>query len=187
MPTTPNPDLEQLSKTQKANADLLTAVMRTSFEGMQRLTELNLGIAQEIYTSTIASAGKLATAKDMSEFTRLGQQLAKPERMMDYSRKVYELVAGMQKDVTAVMQANYSQITKNFTSVIDKKKSSVNDGSDVFSGMMKNMMDQTTKAFDHMIALSGQVTEIANANIQAATTASAKAMESVTPIKKHHS
>jgi phasin family protein len=177
-----NPDIEQVSVAQKASAELLMAIMRTSFEGMQRLTELNMAAARETYSTTVATTGKLASSKDMSDMARVNQQVAKPERMMEYWRNVYDLVSAMQKEVTSVMQANYTQLTKTAASSIEHKKSSAIDGSDVIANAMKNMLEQTNKAFDNMTAVAGQMTNIANANIQAATSATAKAVESVTQI-----
>ena len=176
------PDIEQMSAAQKASAELLMSIMRTSFEGMQRLTELNMAAARESYTSTVAATGKGAPPKDMSDMARFNPPMAKPEHMMEYWRNVYDLVSAMQKDVTALMQANYTQITKTAASAIEHKKSSATDGSDVITNAMKNMLEQTNKAFDNMTAVAGKMTSMANANIQAATSATTKAVESVTQI-----
>jgi phasin family protein len=177
-----HPEFEQVTVAQKASAEVLMSIMRTSFEGMQRLTALNLAAARELYSNTVATSGKLASSKDVSDMARVNQQLAKPERMMEYWRNVYDLVSAMQKDVSAVMQANYSQLTKSASSAIERKKSSAIDGSDVIAGVMKNMLEQTNKAFDNMTAVASQMTSIANANIQAATSATEKAIGSVTEI-----
>ncbi len=177
-----SPEFEQVSVAQKASAEVLMSIMRTSFEGMQRLTALNLAAAKEMYSNTVATTGKLATSKDVTEVARVNQQLAKPERMMEYWRNVYDLVSGMQKEVSAVMQANYTQLAKAASSTIEQKKSTAIDGSDVIAGVMKNMLEQTNKAFDNMTAVASQMTNIANANIQAATAATEKAIGSVTEI-----
>jgi phasin family protein len=178
----PNPELEQVSVAQKASAEVMMSIMRSSFEGMQRLTALNLAAAREMYSTSVANSGKLASSKDMTDMARVNQQIAKPERMMEYWRNVYDLVSSMQKDVSAVMQANYSQLAKSASFAIDKKKSTAIDGSDVIAGVMKNMLEQTNKAFDNMTAVASQMTNIAQANIQAATTATEKAIGSVTEI-----
>jgi len=177
-----NPELEQMSVAQKASAEVLMSIMRSSFEGMQRLTALNLAAARDLYSNSVTAGGKLASSKDISELARVNQQLAKPERMMEYWRNVYDLVSSMQRDVSAVMQANYSQLTKTASSAIEQKKSTAIDGSDVMANVMKNMLEHTNKAFDSMTAVASQMTSIANANIQAATAATEKAIGSVTEI-----
>ncbi|HZM45387.1 MAG TPA: phasin family protein [Burkholderiales bacterium] len=177
-----NPEIEQMSVAQKASAEVLMTLMRTSFEGMQRLAELNMAAARETFSSNVATVTKLAASKDVGDMARANQELARPERMLEYWRSVYDLVSAMQKDVSAVMQANYTQLTRTAASAIEQKKSSAVDGSDVIAGVMKNMLEQTNKAFDNMTAVANQMTSMANANIQAATTATAKTVGSVTEI-----
>jgi len=177
-----SPEFEQISVMQKASTEVLTAIMCTSFEGMQRLAELNMAAAREACSSTAAATSKLASSKDMTDMARVSQQMAKPERMMEYWREVYDLVSAMQKDVTAVMQDNYGQLTKTAASAIERKKTSAIDGSDMMAGVMKNMLEQTNKAFDNMTAVAGQMASVAATNIQAATSAAEKAVGTVTEI-----
>ena len=95
-----NPEMEQMSAAQKASAEVLMTLMRTSFEGMQRLAELNMAAARETFSSNVATVSKLAASRDVGEMARANQELARPERMMEYWRNVYDLVSAMQKDVT---------------------------------------------------------------------------------------
>ncbi len=164
----PNSDLDQLSAAQKATMEALTAIMRTSFDGMQRLAELNMAAARNAFSSNVSTISKLAASKDLSAMAPLSQELAKPERMMEYWHDVYSLVSAMQKDVTAVMQANYGQLAKSAAAAIEQKMSSGTDGNDAIADVMKNMLEQGNKAFDTMAAMAGQMTSMANAQIQSA-------------------
>ena len=42
-----SPELEQVSFAQKASSEVLMSIMRSSFEGMQRLTALTLAASRE--------------------------------------------------------------------------------------------------------------------------------------------
>lgn len=168
------PKFEQMFVAQKASSELLAAIMRTSFEGMQRLAELNMAAAQEVIKNTSSNASAMASSKDIADFSRVSPQMAKPEQLMEYWRKVYDLVSTMQKDVTGVMQANYSQLAKNAASAIDQKNSSALDGSDIIANAMKDVLEQANKAFDNMTAVAGQMAGIADSNFKAATASSAK-------------
>lgn len=168
------PKFEHMFVEQKASSELLTAIMRTSFEGMQRLAELNMAAAQEVMKNAATNASALASSKDITDISRVSPQMAKPEHLMEYWRKVYDLVNGMQKEVTSVMQANYSQLAKNAASAIDQKKSSGIDGGDVIANAMKDVLEQTNKAFDNMTAVAGQMAGIAGSNFKAATSPAAK-------------
>ena len=175
------PNFEQLTAAQKANAEVITTLMRTSFEGMQRLAELNMSATREFFNKSVANANTLMAAKDVNDVSAINQQLAKPgfDEMMGYSRKVYDLVAQMQKDVTAVVESQYSQFQKDANAVIGKTKAAP-AGGDVFAAAMKTMLEQTNKAFEGMNAVARQMADIADANMKAANSATTKAVSAAT-------
>jgi len=107
------PNMEQLAAAQKANAEVMTALLRTAFNGVERLTALNMAASREFFNNTVSNAQQLLNAKDPSEAAKLGSDLAKPnaDKWVDYSRSVYELVAGMQKELTSVMESQYGSFT----------------------------------------------------------------------------
>jgi phasin family protein len=163
-----NPKFEHMFAAQKASSEVLVALMRTSFEGMQRLAELNMAAAKQVLSTTAANANTLASAKDLSEVSRLGPQMAKPEQLMDYWRNVYDLVTTMQKDVTEVMQSNYTSLAKNAASAIEQRKSSAMDSGDMMANAVKDMIETSNKAFENMQAMTSQMASIAGASIKAA-------------------
>ncbi|MEO8386311.1 MAG: phasin family protein [Betaproteobacteria bacterium] len=174
-----SPKFEQMFVAQKASSELLVAIMRTSFDGMQRLAELNMAAAREVLSSTASNANALASSKDVTEMLRVSPQKASPERLMEYWRNVYDLVTVMQKDVSAVMQANYSELAKTAASAIEQKNPSAIGGSDMIASAMKDMLSQTNKAFDNMTAVAGQMASMAGANFKSAasTSSDSKASE----------
>lgn len=181
-----NQNFDQLNAAQKANAEVMMALMRTSFEGMQRLAELNMAATREFFNATVSNANTLMSAKDLNDLTQVNQSLAKPDfdKVMDYSRKVYDLVAQMQKDMTSVLEHQYSQFSKSATTAIDKTKAANPVAGDIFAATMKSMLEATNKAFDNMNAMSKQMAELADANLSAASSATAKAVGSTGKSKK---
>lgn len=172
------PNFEQLAAAQKANTEVLMAVMRTGFEGVQRIADLNMAATRELFDTTIANANSLMSAKDMNDAARINQSLAQPnvERLVDYSRRLYELMAQMQKEMTGIIESQYSQFAKSAAGAIDKTKSATPVGGDVFAAAMKSMLDATNQVFDQMSAAAKQMTEVTDANVKAATSATAKAV-----------
>jgi len=172
-----NPNIEQLTAAQKANAEVMMALVRTAFNGVERLTALNMAASREFFNNTVANTQQLLSAKDANEVAKLNSELAKPgvEKIVDYSRSVYDLVAEMQKEITSVMEAQYSTFTKNAQSAVDKAKASAPVGGDVFAATMQSMLGASTKAFDQMNSMAKQLSDIAEANIQAATKVAAPA------------
>lgn len=181
-----NPNLEQLAAAQKANTEVLMAVMRTGFEGVQRIADLNMAATRELFDTTIANANTLMSAKDINDAARINQNLAQPnvERMVDYSRRLYELMAQMQKEMTGIIESQYSQFAKSAAGAIDKTKASAPVGGDVFAAAMKSMLDATNKVFDQMTAATKQLNDVAEANVKATTTATSKAVGAGSRSKK---
>ena len=165
-----NPNFEQLTAAQKANAEVMTTLLRTAFDGVERLTALNMAASREFFNNTMAGTQQLLGAKDANAIAKLNSELAQPNaaKWMDYSRSVYELVAEMQKEVTSVLESQYSSFTKNATSAVEKAKTSAPVGGDVFAATMQSMLNASTKAFENMTGMAKQLSEIAEANISAA-------------------
>ena len=177
-----NPNIEQLTAAQKANAEVMTALMRTAFNGLERLTALNMAASREFFNNTVSNAQQLLSAKDANTVAKLNSELAQPnvDKLMSYSRSVYDLVSEMQKEITGVMEAQYSTFTKNAESVVEKAKASAPVGGDVFAATMQSMLGASTKAFDQMTSMAKQLSDIAEANLQAASNVAAPAKKSAT-------
>ena len=90
-----NPNLDQLAAAQKANVEVMMALLRTAFNGVERLTALNMSATRDFFANGVANTQQLMAAKDANEVAKLNGELAKPnlEKMMDYSRSVYDLVS----------------------------------------------------------------------------------------------
>lgn len=176
-----NPNIEQLAAAQKANAEVMMTLLRTAFTGVERLTALNLTASREFFNNTVASTQQLMAAKDASEIAKLNSALAKPgvEKVVDYSRSVYDLVTQMQKEITAVMEEQYSSFTKNASSAVAKAKGAP-VGGDVFAATMESMLSASTKAYDNMTSMAKQMTDIAEANLQVAGKAATPVKTSAT-------
>jgi len=172
-----NPNLDQLAAAQKANAEVMTALLRTAFNGVERLTALNMAASREFFNNTVANTQQLMAAKDASQVAKLNSELAQPgvEKLVDYSRSVYDLVTEMQKEITSVMEAQYSSFSKNAQSAVEKATASAPVGGDVFAAAMKTMLGASTKAFDQMTSMAKQLSDIAESNVQVATKAAVSA------------
>mgnify|MGYP000857451294 FL=1 len=181
-----NPNIDQLAAAQKANAEVMMSLMRTAFSGVERLTALNMAASREFFNNAVANTQQLMGAKDAAELAKLNSQLAQPnvQKWTEYSRSIYDLVAAMQKEVTSVLEAQYSSFTKNASSAVEKATAGAPVGGDVFAAAMKSMLGASTKAFDNMTAMAKQISDIAEANVQAATTATTKAVSATTAAAK---
>jgi phasin family protein len=180
-----NNNLDQLAAAQKANAEVMMTLMRTAFEGMEKLAALNMAASREFFNTSVASTQQLLAAKDAQDLAKINTTVAQPnmQKLMDYSRNVYDLVTQLQHEVTSVMDSQYNAVTKNASAAIAKTSAQAPVGGDVFAAAMKSMLDATNQAFGNMQNMAKQMTEIADANIHAASTATSKAVSATTKKK----
>lgn len=181
-----NPNIEQLTAAQKANAEVMMALLQSAFNGVERLTALNMAASREFFNNTVANSQQLLSAKDAKDVAKLNSELAQPnvEKLMEYSRSVYELVASMQKEVTSVLETQYSTFSKNASSAVEKATAGAPVGGDVFAATMKSMLGASTKAFDSMTSMAKQLSDITETNLQAAGKAAGKAVSATTAAAK---
>jgi hypothetical protein len=97
--------------------------------------------------------------------------MARPnvDKLMEYSRSLYELSANMQREITSVMEEQYSNIRQGAAGLIDKTGASPIAG-DVFGSAMKQMMNASTTAFENISQMAKQMTDIVDTNVKAAST-----------------
>lgn len=172
-----NSNFVQLANTQKANAEVMMTLVRTAFHGMEKLAAINLATTRELFNTSVANTQQLMNIKDPKELLKINSMIAQPnvEKMVEYSRSIYDLAANMQKDITALMETQYSSFAKKASNVIEKTTTSVPVGGDVFAAAMKQVLQASTKTYDNITQISKQMTDIADANVKAASSATAKA------------
>ena len=59
-----NPNFEQLTAAQKANAEVMTTLLRTAFDGVERLTALNMAASREFFNNTMAGTQQMLSAAE---------------------------------------------------------------------------------------------------------------------------
>ena len=169
---------EQLAGANKASVETLLTLANTAFASAERLAALNLNTARGILEDAVTNAKTLLGAKDIQELISLQTALAQPavEKMISYSRSVYEITSKTQEEFSKVMEAQFGEMNKSVAAALDKAAKSAPAGSDVAVAAVKSAIAAANSAFDSMNKAAKQVAEIAEANVAAATDATVKAV-----------
>lgn len=178
-------DLEQLAQSQKANAQVMMTLVRTAFHGLEQLSALNLSASRELFNTSTNGAQQLLAVKDPKELKDVAASLARPnvDKLLEYSRSLYELAANMQREITSVMEDQYSTMRHSAAGLIEKTGVSTPISGDVFGAAMKQMMNASSTAFENISQMAKQMTDIVDSNVKAATSATAQAAAALTPKK----
>ena len=177
-------DLEKLAESQKANAQVMMTLVRTAFHGMEQLSALNLAASRELFNNSATGAQQLMDIKDPAQLTSLAGSMAQPnvDKLLEYSRGLYDLSANMQREITSVMEQQYSSMAQQATGLVKGSVSTPVAG-DVFGAAMKQMMNASTTAFENIQQMAKQMTDIVDTNVKAASTATAQAAAALAPKK----
>jgi phasin family protein len=162
---------EQIQAAQKANVETLLAVANAQFAAFEKLANINASAVKSAFEDSIANTRALFGAKDVQEFVTLQNAFAQPamEKAIAYSKSLYEVATEANSEFSRVAERRVAEWNENFVTLLDKVSKNAPAGSDVAVAAVKSMLAAANSAYDNMNKVAKQATEIAEANVAAAT------------------
>ena len=162
---------EQIAAANKASVDALFNIAQAQLTAFERLTTLNFNVTKSAFEDGVSQAKALLSIKDAQEFVNLGATAAQPalEKAIAYSRSVYEVATQTHAEVTKLAEAQAAEVNKSVVSMMDKLSKNAPAGSDVAIAAVKSAMAAANSAYDSFTKVVKQATEMAEANVSAAT------------------
>jgi phasin family protein len=162
---------EQIQAANKANVETVLAVANAQFAALEKLASLQSGALKSAFEDSIANTRALLGAKDVQEFVSLQNSFAQPaiEKAIAFSKSVYEVATETNAELSKVAERRVADWNENFVSLLDKVSKNAPAGSDVAVAAVKSMLAAANSAYDNLTKVTKQATEIAEANVAAAT------------------
>jgi len=162
---------EQIQAASKANVESVLSVAATQFAAMEKLANLQSTAMKAMFEDSIANTRALMGAKDVQEFVSLQSTFAQPaiEKAIAFSKSIYEVAAQTNAEISKAAEARAGEWNENFVSLLDKAVKNAPAGSDVAVTAVKQMIAAANSAYDNLNKVAKQATEIAEANVAAAT------------------
>ena len=162
---------EQIQAANKANVEAFLAVANAQFAALEKLATLNASAVRTAFEDSLANTRALLGAKDVQEVVSLQNVFAQPavEKAMAYSKSIYEVATGASAELTKVAERRVAEWNENFVSLLDKASKNAPAGSDVAVAAVKSMLAAANSAYDNFNKVAKQASEIAEANVNAAT------------------
>jgi phasin family protein len=162
---------EQLAQLQKSTFDTFQAVALKSFEGFEKLAELNL---QAVKASVAESNEQLKTVlavKDVKALSDLAAVNAQPstEKATAYAKHVYEIANDTGTEIAKLIEKQFAESNKQLSAAIEALTKNAPAGSEGVVTFVKSAVTAANCAFDQVNKATKQVVEIAEANLAAAT------------------
>ncbi len=173
---------EQIFAAQKANMETLFGLTNKAFEGVEKLVELNLAVAKTALGEAAENTKAALSVKDAQELLALQTKLLQPtaEKAASYSRHLYEIASATNAEVVKVAEAQLADAQEKFASVVDSAAKNAPAGTENAVALVKSAVAAATNAFESVQKAAKQAADVAEANFQAATTATTKAAAKAT-------
>jgi len=177
-------DSEKLQATQKANLDLLQQVNSKVLKGFEQLSHLQLATLRSVSEESFEGAGKLLAARDPQSFTSVFGALANPahqaERMMDFSRKVYELISSTQADIAKLGEHQAARNAQQVQELVEEFAKNAPAGSESAVAVLKSAVEAAGNVYETAQKTAKQAAEFAENGLAAAATAAGQATRDAT-------
>jgi len=162
---------EQIQAAGKANVETMLSLAATQFAAIEKLATLNANAVKSAFEDSLSNTRALFGAKDVQEFVGLQNTLATPaiEKAIAYSKSVYEVATETNAELSKMAEQRVAEWNENFSSMLDKAVKNAPAGSDVAVAAVKSMIAAANSAYDNMTKVAKQATEIAEANVNAAS------------------
>jgi phasin family protein len=167
MPTVANP----LSEITAATVDSAVKLTRISMDSAERVIALQLDFAKTSLEQATRGAKAIAGAKDVQELlaVRTRNTESAVERLMGYSRSLYEISSEAQSQYSKLAEERMSTFQQAVTQSVEQAAKSAPAGSDVAVAAMKSSLAATTAAFDSFNKAARQIASYTDAGVQASS------------------
>lgn len=171
---------EQFAAAQKAQLATLLGLAATGLDAAEKLTALNIEAARAALAEADAQAQSLLGAKDVQSLLALQAELLQPapEKAGAYGRKLYDIVAGVQAELSKVAEAGAADAQKKFAALVESAAKNAPAGSEQAVAMAKAAFAAANDAFGNAQKAAKQAAEAAEANIVKFTSATKPAAKS---------
>ncbi|HEY9278469.1 MAG TPA: TIGR01841 family phasin [Eoetvoesiella sp.] len=168
---------QEVLANQKASLDKFLAVQGTFFGGFEKLIDLNLKVWKATLDEVAQKSQEAIEVKDAQEALAFTSGLVQPgaEKALAYSKHVYDIVSGVQADLSKLTEEQIAQGQQQVSEAIDQFSKNAPTGSESAVALMKSSLATATSAYESVSKAAKQATEAAESNISAATNATFKA------------
>lgn len=172
-------DTEKLIQSQNSSIDLLQQVAGKLFEGAEQLGQLHVKALRASTDAQFDSLRKLSEARDPQSFMNWQATFAQPsaqvERVIELNRQVYELVSGIQSDISKVVERQVEVSAKQAQELVDAVAKNAPAGSESAVAAFKSALETAGSVYESAQKVVKQASEIAENGVAAAASAAGRA------------
>src|SRR5690554_5851690 len=168
---------QQIFANQKASLDNVLALQGAMFQGFEKLVDLNMKVFKASFDEVGQKSQEASSIQDAQEALNFSSSLMQPnaEKVLAYTKQVYDVLSGVQVDVTKLTEAQLEQAQVQINEAIEQLTKNAPTGSEGAVALLKSSLASVNSAYDTVAKSARQAAEAAESNIAAATDATLKA------------
>lgn len=168
---------KEVLESQKVALESLMTFQTSVFSGFEKLVDLNLKVMKASIEESSQKAQDAMGVKDVQEVVAMSSSMVQPsaEKAMAYSRHVYDIVTGVQAELSKLAEGKLAETQKTVHEAVEQLTRNAPQGSESAVAMLKSSMAQAGAAYDSMTKAAKQAAEVAEKNVTAAANATFKA------------
>jgi phasin family protein len=162
---------EQFAAANKSGFDALFTIAHAQFAAFERLSALNFNTTKAAFEDSISQVKGFLSVKDPQAYLSLSAASAQPaiEKVIAYSRSLYEVANQTKAEVSKLIETQAAEANKTVATLLDKASKNAPAGSDIGVAAVKSALAAANSAYDSFTKVVKQATDIAEANVSAAT------------------
>ncbi len=172
---------DKIQNAQKAQLELLQQISSKIFEGVEQLTQLqlkSLRAASGEQFESLNSMLAITDAKDLAGLqSALPQPAAQAERLMDFSREVYELISKTQAEIAELAESQVDATSQQTQELLETLSKNAPAGAEPAVAMLKSALENAGSTYESVQKAAKQASEMAEEGIAAAASAAGKATD----------
>jgi len=172
-------DVEKLNAAQKSNIDLLQQVAGKLFESAEQLGQLQFKTLRASADAQIENLRKLSETRDPQAFLdwqgAFAQKAAQAEQVLEFNRKVYELIASTQTEISKLAERQVAAGSQQVQELVDTIAKNAPAGAEPAVAVLRSALETAGNVYESAQKAAKQAAEIAENGIAAATTAANQA------------
>lgn len=177
---------QQFTEATQKNVEIIHDFMRTSLEGLEKLTKLNLDTSRKLIEEATESAKEISSARTPQELLDQFNQLAtnSVENNICNCRDIFDVISETQAKITKMFESHFKHTHEHFSEALGALSDFNPTKSNLATESLKSWFNNANQAFSNIQKAASQVSEFTNNNLKAAATKTSKATTSHKTSKK---
>jgi phasin family protein len=149
---------------------MFSALTSKTFEGMEKLMELNINTAKAALENSSATARRLLAAKDPQEFFSLTTANTQPsaEKALSYSRQVASIAADTGAEFSRAAESQFAEVNRKVISLVDEVTKNAPAGSETYVSAFKTAISNANAGYEQFSKTTKQAAQAIESNMNAA-------------------